>query len=139
MEGYLIQSCTSQLTGNYPSPGFTFHPRLLASIKEAWVHRLKLIRYPSPRLTKVMATLKSCREQARRSGYNESRKTHIQTSFKSFSNWLHASNIQCGRGMLRQTLAHWMVDSTLDGGYVKPVAETFERALDKRFPTFVVS
>ena len=27
--------------------------------------------------------------QARRSGYNESRKTHIQSSFKSFGNWLH--------------------------------------------------
>ena len=32
--------------------------------------------------------------QARRSGYNESRKTHIQSSFKSFGNWLHASTIQ---------------------------------------------
>ena len=28
-------------------------------------------------------------EQARRSGYNESRKTHIQSSFKSFGNCLH--------------------------------------------------
>ena len=27
--------------------------------------------------------------QARRSGYDESRKTHIQSSFKSFGNWLH--------------------------------------------------
>ena len=42
--------------------------------------------------------------QARRSGYDESRKTHIQSSFKSFGNWLHASSIQCGCGMLRQTL-----------------------------------
>ena len=43
-------------------------------------------------------------EQARRSGYDESRKTHIQSSFKSFGNCLHASTIQCGRGMRRQTL-----------------------------------
>ena len=32
--------------------------------------------------------------QARRSGYNESRKTHIQSSFKSFGNWLQASTIK---------------------------------------------
>ena len=34
----------------------------------------------------------------------ESRKRHIQSSFKSFVNWLHASTIQCGCGMLRQML-----------------------------------
>ena len=46
--------------------------------------------------------------------------------------------IQCGRGMLRQgLLVH--ATPTLDGGCVKPVAKTFERALDMRFPTFVVS
>ena len=42
--------------------------------------------------------------QARRSGYDKSRKTHIQSSFKSFGNWLYTSTIQCGCGMLRQTL-----------------------------------
>ena len=46
--------------------------------------------------------------------------------------------IQCGRGMLRQRLPEHAMP-TLDGGCVKLVAETFERALDMRFPTFVVS
>ena len=46
--------------------------------------------------------------------------------------------IQCGRGMLRQRLPEHAMP-TLDGGCVKPVAKTFERALDMRFPTFVVS
>ena len=76
--------------------------------------------------------------QARRSGYDESRKTHIQSSFKSFGNWLYASTIQCGRGMLRQRLPEHATPP-LDGGCMKPVSETFERALDMRFPTFVVS
>ena len=40
-------------------------------------------------------------------------------------------------GMLRQHLPEYATP-TLDGGCVKPVAETFERALDMRFPTFVV-
>ena len=46
--------------------------------------------------------------------------------------------IQCWRGMLGQHLPEHATP-TLDGGCVKPVAETFERALDMRFPTFVVS
>ena len=46
--------------------------------------------------------------------------------------------IQCGHGMLRQRLPEHATP-TLDGGCVKPVAETFERALDMRFPTFIVS
>ena len=45
--------------------------------------------------------------------------------------------IQCGRGMLRQHLPEHATP-TLDSGCVKPVSETFERALDMRFPTFVV-
>ena len=45
--------------------------------------------------------------------------------------------IQCGRGMLRQHLSEHATP-TLDGGCMKPVAETYERALDMRFPTFVV-
>ena len=45
--------------------------------------------------------------------------------------------IQCGRGMLRQPLPEHATP-TLDGGCVKPAAETFERALDMRFLTFIV-
>ena len=43
-----------------------------------------------------------CHIQARRSGYDESRKTHIQGCLNSSGNWLHTYTIQCGCGMLRQ-------------------------------------
>ena len=44
--------------------------------------------------------------------------------------------IQCGPGMPRQRFLEHDTP-TLDGGWAK--AETFERALDMHFPTFVVS
>ena len=71
--------------------------------------------------------------QARRSGCDESRKTHIQSSFKSFGNWLHTYTIQymvaySGKCCLSMPRPHWM----------KPVARTVKTTLDMCFPTFVL-
>ena len=79
------------------------------------------------------------RDRRSHQGDQDTTKVGKRISFKiALSKVSVTGFIQCGRGMLRQRLPEHTTP-TLDGGCVKPVAETFERALDMRFPTFVVS